>query len=107
MCFQDWLLRTWGCLLSLSREAVEQKLQATMGELRTLTNQDFFNTFWDEAQAGTRELDGYFPSRDRTQGRPLLNGLVRSLHHSSFAHFHFNLTGTFCRINQPHRRLTL
>ncbi|GAQ91517.1 hypothetical protein KFL_007990030 [Klebsormidium nitens] len=91
---EDWLLKTWGCLLSLSREAVEQKLQATMGELRRLTNQDFFNTFLDEAQVGTRELDGYFPSRDKTEGRPLLNGLVRSLHHSIFAYFHFNLTGT-------------
>jgi hypothetical protein len=94
LCFQDWLLKTWGCLLSLSREAVELKLQATVEELRRLTSQDFFNTFLDEAQAGMRELDGYFPSRDKTEGRPLLNGLVRSLHPSIFAHFHFNLTGT-------------
>ncbi|GAQ92340.1 Predicted E3 ubiquitin ligase, partial [Klebsormidium nitens] len=91
---EDWLLKTWGCLLSLSREALELKLQAVMEELRRLTNQDFFNTFLDEAQAGMREMDGYFPSRDKSEGRPLLNGLVRSLHHSVFAHFHFNLTGT-------------
>ncbi|GAQ84740.1 hypothetical protein KFL_002040010, partial [Klebsormidium nitens] len=91
---EDWLLTTWGCLLSVSREAVEQKLQATVEELRRLTNQDFFNTFLDEAQAGMRMMDGYFPSRDGMEGRPLLNGLVRSLHHNIFTHFHFNLPGT-------------
>ncbi|GAQ92906.1 hypothetical protein KFL_011940030, partial [Klebsormidium nitens] len=90
---EDWPRKTWGCLLSLSGEAVELKLQATLEELRRLTNQDFFNTFLDEAQAGMRRMDGYFPSRDESEGRPLLNGLVRSLYHSIFAHFHFNLTG--------------
>jgi hypothetical protein len=73
---------------------VELKLQATLEELRRLTNQNFFNTFLDEAQAGMRRMDGYFPSRDESEGRPLLNGLVQSLYHSIFAHFHFNLTGT-------------
>jgi hypothetical protein len=86
--------KTWRCLLGLSREAVKLKLQAVVEELRRWTNQDFFNIFLDEAQAGMRIMDGYFPSRDGTGGRPLLNGWVRSLHKSVFAHFHFNLTGT-------------
>ncbi|GAQ84741.1 hypothetical protein KFL_002040010, partial [Klebsormidium nitens] len=103
---QDWLLKTWGCLLSLSREAVELKLQATMEELRRRTRQDFFNTFLDESQAGMRILDGYFPSRDGTEGRPLLNGLVRSLHHNIFTHFHFNLTGTSWKNQSPSSHLS-
>lgn len=108
LLFQDWLLETWGCLLSLSREAVELKLRATVEELRRRTKQDFFNTFVDESQAGMRTMDGYFPSRDGKEGRPLLNSWVRSLHHSVFAHFHFNLTGTSWKnLSVPMARLTL
>jgi hypothetical protein len=88
---------------------VKLKLQAVVEELRRWTNQDFFNIFLDEAQAGMPIMDGYFPSRDGTGGRPLLIGWVWSLHKSVFAHFHFNLTGVHVLEGpfSPHGRLTL
>jgi hypothetical protein len=99
--FQDWLVNTWDCLLGLSRVAVEQKLADTtagiMAELRKRTGQTLVNVFLDEAQVGTHKLDGYFPNRDNSLGRPLLNAWVRSLHQRVFAPFHFNLTGTLSR----------
>jgi hypothetical protein len=47
---------TWHCLLGLSREAVKLKLQAVVEELQRWTNQNFFNTFLNEAQAGMPRL---------------------------------------------------